>query len=120
MESGNYDFDTAIRLMEQKNYGDVWKYALPHANAGDSNAQCLIAFLYQFGLGGAPDVDEAERWMRKACEQNNPVAWNNLGSLYAARLPELAHRWGDAQRCYEKAKELGFDCANPYPPRVEE
>ncbi len=119
MEIGNYDFDAASSPMEQKNYGDVWKYVLPYADAGDSNAQCLVALLYQCGFGVARNALEAERWLRKAADQNNPVAWNNLGSLYASRIPELEHHWGDAHRCYERAKELDFNCAHPYPPRSE-
>jgi hypothetical protein len=51
----------------------------------------------------------------RAAESNNPVAWNNLGSLYALKTPELRHR-RDAKECYEKAKELGLDVAEPYPP----
>ena len=104
----------ANRLMEQKNYEDVWKYVLPQAYAGDSNTQCLVALclvalFYHCGLGVAPDLAEAERWLRKAADQNNPLAWNNLGSLYAAGIPELKCRWGGVRSRYEKAKELGFN-----------
>jgi hypothetical protein len=51
-----------------------------------------------------------------AAERGNPVAWNNLGSLYASKIPELRHRWNAAQECYERAQELGFKAAEPYPP----
>jgi hypothetical protein len=39
-----------------------------------------------------------------------------LGSLYASKIPELRHRWETAQECYEKAKQLGLNVAEPYPP----
>lgn len=48
----------------------------------------------------------AARWLLKAANQNNLVAWNNLGSLYAQKLPEFKDRWGDAQRCWEQAEKL--------------
>jgi hypothetical protein len=41
---------------------------------------------------------------------------NNLGTFYAVKHPGLEDRWGDAPRCWKKAKELGFDCGDPYPP----
>ena len=103
-----YDFEVASSLLEQKDYERLWAYALPHANAGDANAQCLMGFLCERGLGVLPDLDEAERWLSKAADQDNPVAWNNLGTFWAMR--------GDTEtskRCYQKAVELGFTMAGP-------
>jgi TPR repeat protein len=103
MAFGNYDFELALALMGKKKYADVWSYALPHAQAGDSNAKCMIALLHEFGLGVQADMDEAERWLRDATLQSNPIAWNNLGSLFMST--------GDkeqARRCYEKAVDLRF------------
>jgi TPR repeat protein len=116
MESSKYIPDNALDAFERKDYDLVVKLAMPHATRGNSDAQTTVALLYQSGLGVERNVLEAERWLLKATEQNNPVAWNNLGTLYASKLPELQHRWSDAMRCYEKAKELGFNCAEPYPP----
>jgi len=68
-------------------------------------------FLYQVELGVPRDIVEAERWLLRAAEQNNPVAWNNLGSLYlylcceGERVPENKEKAG---QCYLRAKELGF------------
>jgi TPR repeat protein len=61
-------------------------------------------------------VVEAERWLLQAASQNSALAWNNLGTLYAMRHQELKNRWDDAQDCWKRASELGFDCAHPYPP----
>ena len=93
---------------------------MQYASAGNSDAQVMVSALYQTGLGVERDVLEAERWLLKATAQNHVVAWNNLGSLYASRHPELKDRWGDAQKCWEKAKELGFNLAAPYPPSVSD
>jgi TPR repeat protein len=101
---------------ERKEYDRFVEMALPHATAGNSDAQTQLSLLYQLGLGVKRDVLEAERWLLKAAAQNNPVAWNNLGTLYASQHPELQHHWNDAMGCYQRAKELGLNVAEPYPP----
>jgi TPR repeat protein len=102
----SYDFEYASALVESKDFGKAREYVLPHANAGDSSAQCMMGFLCEFGL--SRDVGEAEQWLRKAAEQNNAVAWNNLGTL-------LRHKGEaeNAKQCYRKAVELGFTMAAP-------
>jgi len=103
MANDNYDFEVACALLDKKSYEELWSYALPYAKSGDSNAQCLIAFLHQFGFGVPTDLDEAERWLRYAAHRNNPIAWNNLGTLLVAKGEKE-----EAKRCYQKAVELGF------------
>jgi len=104
----NYDFEHAWALVKCEKFSEVWEYALPYASAGDSNAEVLIGFLNEHGLGVARDLDEAERWLRKAAEQNNPLAWNNLGTLLLSRGEN-----DKAKECYRKAVELGFSMAEP-------
>ena len=116
MESAKYQADAATAAFERADYESVLKMALPHATAGDPDAQCMLALLYQCGFAIDRNVLESERWLLIAAEQNHPVAWNNLGSLYSSKLPELKHHWDDAWTCYQKAKDLGFACAEPYPP----
>ena len=60
---------------------------------------------------------EAEHWLLQAAKQNSALAWNNLGTLYATKHPELKSRWDDARECLKRPAELGFNCAHPYPPR---
>jgi TPR repeat protein len=103
MVDNRYDFEHACALLEKREFREVCGYVLPYANAGDSNAQCLMGFLCQSGLGVPSDLDEAERWLRKAAEQDNAVAWNNLGTLLLGK--------GETQRskeCYRRAVELGL------------
>jgi TPR repeat protein len=107
-----YVFDA----FENQDFDLVLKLAMPRALAGDSDAQTTIALLYQCGLGVTRDVLEAERWLLKAAEQDNPVAWHNLGTLYAEKFPESKDKWARAYDCYEKAKALGLNVAHPYPP----
>jgi TPR repeat protein len=117
MESPKYVPSDALDAFERQDYELVLKLALPAAMDGNSDAQTIVALLYQCGLGVNRDALEAERWLLRAAERGNPVAWNNLGSLFASKVPELMHRWGAAQECYEKAKQLGLNVAEPYPPK---
>jgi TPR repeat protein len=113
MEPPKYIPSAALDAFERQDYELVLKLALPAAMDGNSDAQTTVALLYQFGLG----VNRAERWLLMAAERGNPVVWNNLGSLYASKVPELSHRWDAAQECYERAKQLGLKVAEPYPPK---
>jgi len=108
MAISNYDFEIASALLEKKNYEELLGYVLPHATAGDANAQCLMGFLWEHGLGVPPDLTQAERWLQKAADQNSPVAWNNLGTFWLGRGEQEK-----AKHCYRKAVELGFTMAAP-------
>ena len=116
----NYNPGPVLEAIEREDYQSALEMALPYANAGNSVAQVTVAVLYEAGLGVGRDVIEAERWLIKAASQNDPVAWNNLGALYAVKHAELSHRWVDARRCYERAKELGVSAGEPYPPPTSE
>ena len=111
----DYNWDEVSKAFNRADYQFVLENAMPQALAGNSDAQCMIALLYETGLGVQRDVLEAERWLLKATAQNNCVAWNNLGSMYMMQHPELKHKWGEGRKCWERAKELGFNCAEPYP-----
>ncbi len=114
--AAKYDPELAFDTFDRKDYEAVLHYALPHATSGDSDAQCMVSLLYQLGCGVDQDSHKAEEWLIKATEQNSPVAWNNLGTLYASRLPGLSRGPEAAHECYQRAKELGVSCATPYPP----
>jgi hypothetical protein len=49
MAKNTYDFEYASALTETKDFAKALEYVLPHANAGDSNAQCMMGFLCEFG-----------------------------------------------------------------------
>jgi TPR repeat protein len=116
MAFSEYNPEAAFDAFDRGDYETVLKLASPHAVAGNPDAQCMVSLLHQCGFGVKRDVLEAERWLLKAAEQNPPLAWNNLGTLYALKCPELERHWSDANECYQRAKELGFNCAEPYPP----
>jgi uncharacterized protein len=108
-----YESEEVLKAFNRGDYGFVLKNAMPYALAGNPDAQCTIASLYEAGFGVQRDVLQAERWLLKATEQNSPLAWHNLGTLYAMKHPGLEHRWGEAQRCWQRAKERGFSCGDP-------
>jgi TPR repeat protein len=116
VKSSDYNWDEVSKAMDRCDFDFVLKNAMPHALAGNSDAQCTISLLYQLGWGVQRDAREAERWLLKATSQDSALAWHNLGSLYFAQLPELKEKWREGRKCWERAKELGFDCAEPYPP----
>jgi TPR repeat protein len=104
----NYDFDHAWALFKGKDFAKAREYVLPHANGGNSNAQCMMGFLCEHGFDASRDVAEAEQWLGKAAEQSNAVAWNNLGTLLLGK-----GETEKAKACYRKAVELGFTMAAP-------
>ena len=112
----NYNVDEISDAIQRADYDFVLERAMPNALAGNSEAQCTIALLYEVGWGVDRDVLEAERWLLRATAQNSALAWHNLGSLYFAQHPALEHKWSEGRKCWERAKELGFNCAEPYPP----
>ncbi len=116
MKTSEYNFEAVLDAFQRKEYERVFQAALPFAISGNPNAQCMLSLLYQHGLGAGRDVREAEEWLLKAAAQNDAVAWNNLGSLYASCQSGLSRGPEAAKECYLKAKELGFHGATPYPP----
>jgi len=108
MVGDSCDFEYAWALVESQDFPKVWEYVVPYANAGDADAQCMMGFLCQFSP--PRDLTEAERWLRKAAEQNNPVAWNTLGTLLLNK-----GETENAEECYRRAAELAFTISAPLP-----
>ena len=68
------------------------------AEKGDAEAQYLVAYLYDDGLGVKHDLAEAARWYRMAAEQQHTYAQFNLAIFYSdgigvPRDPVEAYRW---------------------------
>ncbi len=116
MIASEYNPDVVMAAFERRDYAFVLENAMPFAAAGNPDAQCMVSLLYQCGLGVEKDIDEAERWLLKAAEQDSALAWNNLGTLYTICDSGLCHSRERIKECYQRAKELGFNCADPYPP----
>jgi TPR repeat protein len=82
MMTQEYDPQEMIDAFSQRRYDYVREHALHAADAGNADAQCMIALLYQFGAGVVHEGSEAVRWYRKAAAKDHPIAWCNLGTIY--------------------------------------
>jgi TPR repeat protein len=76
------------------------------AESGDSDAQFLLAVMYDEGQGVEVDKKEAVKWYTKAAESGDSDAQNNLGAMYylgdgIKENAELAKKW------YTKAADQG-------------
>lgn len=86
------------------------------ANKGDKDAELKLAFLYDKGLGGEENKEQAFHWYQLAAEQDQPIAQYLLGQFYQLgrvdKVPnyDLAKKWyREAQDSYiPAAVALGF------------
>ena len=60
----------------------VFTFAVPLAEQGDVQAQYILGYMYNEGLGVRQDYAEALRWYRMAAEQGHVKAQHNLGLMY--------------------------------------
>ncbi len=81
------------------------------AEAGDLENQMNLAYMYLYGTNGVKeDYDLAFKYYAMAAEQNDPIALNNLGSLYFSGIgTKVSHK--RALALFEKSAELGNDNA---------
>src|SRR5438270_6034510 len=96
---------TTQALAKQKVIADLKEMAL----AGDLKSQVQLGLAYATGDGVGKDDAEAVKWLRKAADQDNPVAERFLAEMYfkgrgvpadnteAAKWLRLAAEQGDAQ-----------------------
>lgn len=68
------DYATAARLLE------------PAAERGDVDAQLLLGRIFDLGLGGREDDQEAVRWYLRAAEGGDAYAQLSVGLMYAEGL----------------------------------
>jgi TPR repeat protein len=85
------------------------------AYAGDVAAQVKLGIIYLTGDGAPRDDAEAAKWLRKAADQDNPMAERYLAEMYfkgrgvpadneqAARLLQMAADQGEGQSEYNPA-----------------
>ena len=56
------------------------------ATNGDKQAQALLGYMYDAGLGTAENDSEAVKWYEKAALQGDPISQLNVGIMYADGL----------------------------------
>lgn len=79
----------------------------PLAEAGDAEAQFLVALAHEEGRGGPPDAVVAARWYRAAAEQGHAGAQTNLGLLHY-RGVGVERSVAEAARWYRAAADQGL------------
>ncbi|HEY1927381.1 MAG TPA: tetratricopeptide repeat protein [Caulobacteraceae bacterium] len=91
------------------------------ANAGDVEAQLVVADAYFYGRGVKENHQEARKWYAMAADRKNPQALRRLGEMYAAgdggkkdtkkavALWEAAEKAGDPLVCILVADQLFSD-----------
>jgi TPR repeat protein len=118
--ANGYNPEAVMNAFERPDYDLVKREAFPYATAGYPAAQCMVSLLYQCGYGVERDLAKAEACLLRATAQNDALAWASLGTLYAIGGEGLLQGSEKSHECYVRAKELGFDCAEPYLPGTSE
>ncbi|MBR5887170.1 MAG: sel1 repeat family protein [Akkermansia sp.] len=91
----------------------IFEADLVKAQAGDAEAQEDVAYAYMNGKGVEKDIQEAEKWYRKAAEQGYLKAQISLMELYgmngelANENPEECVYW--ARKVYHAPNATDFD-----------
>ena len=81
------------------------------ADEGSLEDQMNLAYIYLYGSNGVKaDFKKAFKYYDMAAQQNNPIALNNLGSLYFSGIGTEKNN-NAALLCFQKASDLGNDNA---------
>ncbi len=81
------------------------------ASKGDAEAQMNLGYMYLYGNNGVErDFDKAFKYYNMAAEQDNPIALNNVGSLYFNGIGVEKNR-SEAIKYFRKSAQLGNDNA---------
>jgi TPR repeat protein len=92
-----------LKAFHTGDYQSAYKHLLPLAQQGEAEAQCIIANIYQLGLGKEINLPLAIHWYEASANQGYGVASNNLFERYRLDQDlEKANYWS------EKAIAQGF------------
>lgn len=75
-------YQQGMAYFNQQDYEQAFPLLMEAAEAGYDSAQHKIGYLYDTGLGGNKDDNEAVRWYQRAVEQGLAISMNNLGGMY--------------------------------------
>jgi TPR repeat protein len=75
------ELDDAKSLFEQKKYPEAMQLYTRLANAGNVEAQQLLAQMYWYGEAGTVDEAKATMWFQKAAAKGSKVAEASLGVM---------------------------------------
>ena len=72
------DYNKGVDAYERGDYATALREWTPFAEQGNAIAQCNLGVMYDNGKGVEKNLTEAMKWYRKAAEQGNENALNNL------------------------------------------
>ena len=89
-----HSLEEGINAYGDSNYARAFEILKPFAESGNVDAQKIIASMYLGGQGVPANWEIAVQWCRKAAEQGDPVAQNNLATfLLGGEYPEEVIYW---------------------------
>ena len=97
-----------LAAFEAKNYLNAFELLKPIAEQGDAEAQCIVANMYELGLGLEQDVVEAVKWYKKSAQQGYGIASNNLGTIFTIGYGSIVIDRIEAEIWYQQARKQGF------------
>jgi TPR repeat protein len=103
------DLQAGITAFADKEYTQAFVILEPLAQAGDAEAQCLIANQYHMGLGIKQNLLQAVQWYEKSASLGYAVAMNNLAGLRLTGYDNVPPNSVEAHQLFQRAMELGFE-----------
>ena len=80
----------ALKAGENSDALELYRKA---ARFGDSRSQCFLGSCYFYGLHGvSKNIDKAKRWYRKAAEQGNKLAQEQLSRCFGKKASDTKRR----------------------------
>lgn len=75
--------DQAKTFIEEQRFAEALDLIVPLADAGNADAQNVLAIVYAEGWGVDPDMDKAREWFERAAAGGSARAAYNLAGMYA-------------------------------------
>lgn len=75
--------------MQASSSSTTYERLLPLANAGDTDIQNVLGYMYFHGEGVDQDYRRAHEWFHRSAEQGNLLAQRNLGLMHAQSVPGI-------------------------------
>ena len=101
-----------VTVVSDENKETPLEKSIRQANKGNLEDQMNLAYMYLYGTNGVEqDAGKAFQYYSMAAEHDDPIALNNLGSLYFNGLG-VKQDIKTALALFERASELGNDNAS--------
>jgi TPR repeat protein len=94
------------RAIERGDYLAALYYWRPRAEAGEAEAQFMMGWLTQYGLGVEQNFAQTLSWYQKAAAQNFALAEANIGVMYDVGMG-VTQDQSQAAQWYQKASAKG-------------